>query len=289
MEPLSTSARRGYFVILVLLFVVLVPATILYSAGYRFGEGFSIVRTGGIYVGLGESGARLIVDGKPARGVGILKNGFFIQDLTPRVYHVVVEKEGFNRWEKVLVVSPQRVAEASAFILPKEIPFVPIAQFLEGTGNRTANPNYTELAALFATTTTQTSVGRVALPDFLATSTQTAADVKRKGDVVLWREGETVYARWASDSRNAPSYFCEEGRCDKEIPVNRQPVDFFDFYSGSNELLVLVGDRGVVVTEIDPRIPRNEHVLYENRSGLVRVVNDSVFIKDGERILRADL
>ncbi|NQV92932.1 hypothetical protein HQ403_00355, partial [Candidatus Kaiserbacteria bacterium] len=88
MEPLSQRKRISYLILLIVAFVVLVPVTLLYSSGYRLGDGFSLVKTGGIYVGLSESKAELYLDGKLVKEAGILKNGFFIQDLTPRVYYV---------------------------------------------------------------------------------------------------------------------------------------------------------------------------------------------------------
>ena len=180
MEPLSRRTRHIYLALLVFVFVVLVPITVLYSSGYRIGENFAVVKTGGVYIGLQESDARLLLDGKFVRKVGILKNGFFVQDLTPRVYHVIVEKEGYRTWQKILEVSPQRVVETSAFILPNNIPYTEIS---------TSSAAYSEAKELFATSTA-TIVFPDRYPTFLATSTKNKLieDVKRKGNIVLWRE-----------------------------------------------------------------------------------------------------
>ncbi|MEX0652078.1 MAG: hypothetical protein WD153_01280 [Candidatus Paceibacterota bacterium] len=254
-------------------FVVLVPITLLYSSGYRLGDGLKLVKTGGIYIGLEESKADLYLDGKLSKGVGILKNGFFVQNLTPRVYYVVVKKEGYRSWEKIIEVLPQRVSESSAFIMPNVIPY---AELVPTTSS------YVTAVGLFATST-RTMVSPADYPEILATSTGGGKieDVKRKGDVVLWREGESVYARWVNKESNAPSYFCDEmNACNREIIINKKPVRSFDFHPLSNELLLLVIDDVVVMTEIDPRVPRNEQSLFKAEGVMVRTGGNSIFIKE---------
>lgn len=272
MEPLSRRKRIFYFLLLVFVFIVLVPITLLYSSGYRLGEGFKLVKTGGIYVGLNESNAKLYLDGKLVKKAGILKDGFFVQDLTPRVYYVVVKKKGYRKWEKILEVLPQRVSETSAFILPNNIPYTEILP---------STDSYANILDIFATSTS-TRIPPSEYPKVLATSTRTSKikDVKRKGDVVLWREGESIYARWVNNNSNAPSYFCKDGVCDKEIILNKKPVKFFDFHPQSNELLLFVIDDVVVMTEIDPRIPRNEQTLFKAKGVEIRTQGDNILIKE---------
>lgn len=284
MQPLPKKTRLTYLALLVLIFVVLVPVTVLYSAGYRLGEGFSLVKTGGIYIGVDESDAELLLDGKVRKKVGILKSGFFVQDLTPRVYYVRVEKEGFRSWEKILEVKPQRVSEAAAFVLPEGIPYVEVLP----TGSK-----YEDVLDLFATSTA-TALRPDEYPEDLATSTHpTISDVKRKGDIALWREGDGVYARWVNDAGRAPSYFCDDGACEKVIQVNKRPVDFFDFHPQSNELLLFIADGVVSMTEIDPRIPRNSQTLFDAEGVSVRTEGDSVYIRepteDGVKIWEYEL
>jgi hypothetical protein len=271
MEPLSQKKRKLYFISLIFVFVVLVPITLLYSSGYRLIDGFKIVKTGGIYVGLVESSAELFLDGKLVKEIGILKNGFFIQDLTPRVYHIIVKKDGYRSWEKVIEVLPQRVSETSAFILPNNIPYIEVS---------TSSSLYDDVLGIFATS----SVNKLdydEYPSKLATSTrENVEDVKKKGGVVLWREGDSVYASWVDNNNRAPSYFCNDGLCDKEILLNKQKVSFFDFHPQSNELVLFVINGVVLMTEIDPRIPRNEQTLFNAVDVEIRTLGNSIFIKE---------
>ena len=286
MEPLSRRLRNIYLITLVFIFVILVPLTLLYSSGYRLGDNFTLVKTGGIYIGLNEPDTELFLNGKFVKEVGILKNGFFVQDLTPRVYHILVKKDGHRIWEKILEVKPQRVVEASAFILPNDIPLAEILL---------SDTSYEEVLELFATSTI-TQILPEEYPDVLSTTTRVrmVEDVKRKGDIVLWREGESIYARWVRDNNNnAPSYFCDNEGCNREIILNKNTVQYFDFHPQSNELVVIVINDVAVMTEIDPRIPRNEQTLFEARGVEVRISRNSIFFKeptkDGVKIFEFEL
>lgn len=276
MEPLSHTKRYVYLSVLIFLFVVLVPITLLYSSGYRIGDGFALVKTGGIYVGLDTSGATLLLDGKAKKGVGILKKGFFVQDLVPRVYHVVVKKEGYRTWQKIIEVKPKLVSEMSAFVLPDTIPYETLS---------TSSPEYANIAQLFATSTESSLLSSEYASLFLATpGEKTFTEAKRKGGVVLWREGGSIFARWVDSNSSAPSYFCENGVCDKKIMVGDDSVQFFDFHPLSNELLLFVKGDVVIMTEIDPRVPRNAQTLYDAPQVLIRTLGGSIFVKDGKTI-----
>ncbi len=272
MEPLSRKKRVSYLTLLVLIFIVLVPITLLYSSGYRLGEGFKLVKTGGVYIGLNEQNARLYIDGKLSKKVGILKDGFFVQDLTPRVYYVVIEKEGYRSWEKILEVLPQRVSETSAFVLPDSIPYIELLP---------SEDSYIEATELFATSSVTTLLPEE-YPELLATSTRIkkVEDVKRKGGVVIWKEDESIYAGWVNDNSNAPSYFCNGGMCDNEILLSSGGVQYFDFHPQSNELLLFVVNDVLIMTEIDPRIPRNKQTLFKADGVEVRTVRSSILVKE---------
>ncbi len=271
MEPLSRKTRVFYLTLLVLIFIILVPITLLYSSGYRLGEGFKLVKTGGVYIGINEQNAKLYIDGKLSKKAGILKDGFFVQDLTPRVYHVVIKKEKYRSWEKILEVLPQRVSETSAFILPNQIPYIELLP---------EEDSYIDAEKLFATTSITTLLPKE-YPNLLATSTRIlkVEDVKRKGGVVIWKEDESIYASWVNDNSNAPSYFCIDVRCDKEILVSSGDVQYFDFHPQSNELLLFIVNDVVIMTEIDPRIPRNKQTLFEAEDVEVRTSGNNILIR----------
>lgn len=298
MEPLSSRKRKTYLSILILVFFIVLPIALLYSGGYRLGDKFTIVKTGGIYLGLNESGAGLFLDNEFVREVGILKRGFFIQDLKPGEYYIQVQREGFHTWEKTLTVFPQRVVEASAFIFPNELAFQEIPEYFSVATTtprtpRIQNPDYLSAQALFATTTTPTSIDIekfISLGLGTSTNIQTYHHPKKKGDIVLWQESGDLYTAWVGDVSSAPLYFCNETEgCARRILISGDPLRHADFYTNGNEFVVLALPSGIVVREIDDRSTRNSTFLYHGAGADFRIIGDELFIKDGKKLLRAGL
>jgi hypothetical protein len=298
MEPLSSRKRKTYLGILIVVFFCVLPITILYSAGYRLGDHFTIVKTGGIYLGLNESGASLYLDGEFVRSAGILKKGFFIQDLKPGTYDIRVEKDGFHTWEKTLQVFPQRVVEASSFIFPNELSFEEIAEYLNMSTTtpitkKIQNETYVSALELFATTTTPTTLEPFELVALGVGTTSRMSSyrlIKKKGDIVLWQESGDLYASWVGDPSSAPLYFCDTlGVCSRKILLSQDPLRQADFYTNGNEFVILAVPNGIIVREIDDRSTRNSTFLYHGAGSDFRIIGDELFVKDGKRIVKAQL
>src|SRR3989344_7865641 len=109
MKPLSPRTRRLYLYVLSALFLISVPAALLYSSGYRYKAGFGLVRTGGIFLSIPYSDATVSLNGKEAGTTGFLTRRFYIDDLAPSTYAIHVEREGSNPWYRALVVEPSIV------------------------------------------------------------------------------------------------------------------------------------------------------------------------------------
>lgn len=112
------------------LFLLITPYTIMYSLGYRIDfENRKIVATGGIYVrALPQSNTITIDDditGKP----NIFTNAFFVQDLLPKEYNVLIAKDGYHSYQKRLTVKQNEVSKIEYVILfKKDIVFNPVSE-----------------------------------------------------------------------------------------------------------------------------------------------------------------
>lgn len=115
---MSRSTRRLIFYAFVLVFLLITPPTILYSAGYSFDwQNFKIAQTGGVYLKTDPPAAQITVDGKITGTTPRL-----ISRLIPRDYHILISRPGFRPWEKILTVAPQLVTEArNIFLFPEKI------------------------------------------------------------------------------------------------------------------------------------------------------------------------
>src|SRR3989344_5401481 len=102
MKPLSPRTRRLYLYVLSALFLISVPAALLYSSGYRYKAGFGLVRTGGIFLSIPYSVATVSLKRRDAGTTGFLSRIFYTDDLAPSPYGMHVERDGSNPWYRAL-------------------------------------------------------------------------------------------------------------------------------------------------------------------------------------------
>jgi hypothetical protein len=117
--------KKILFFFLVILFIVSVPLTILYSQGYRFDfRARKIVQTGGFYFKITPSGARIFIENGPSKRTSFFSDGAFVGGLLPKTYQITVEREGYHSWKKILEVNERRVTEAKNITLfPLDLKF----------------------------------------------------------------------------------------------------------------------------------------------------------------------
>ncbi|MFZ2719446.1 MAG: hypothetical protein WAZ27_01100, partial [Minisyncoccia bacterium] len=192
MEPFPAYHRRIYFLIFVVLFLVLLPAVILYADGWRFKAGLGFVRTGGIYVEVPYADASLSLNGEYVGQSGFLQREFYIGDLAPGAYAMRVEGAGYRSWSRLLVVEPQLVTDSRAVLLPEDITLSRLV--LSGTASSTkmiSRSTYDSYIAAFATSTIASST----LP------------IDEQEDIGLFLSEGDLIARWMRDG-HPPSAFC---------------------------------------------------------------------------------
>ena len=115
---MTILTRRLIFYGLVIIFILAVPPTILYSIGYSFDwQKKALVQTGAFYFKSSPTNAEILIDGKNDKTTTRL-----ISRLLPKTYSVEIVKDGFYPWKKNLEVSPKLVTEARNIILfPKTL------------------------------------------------------------------------------------------------------------------------------------------------------------------------
>ncbi|MFZ5559752.1 MAG: PEGA domain-containing protein [Patescibacteria group bacterium] len=115
---MSRQTRRIIFLIFVLIFIIIVPAIILYAEGYSFDlEKRTIVSSGGIYLKSYPPKADIYINNKPEG-----KTSKFVRRLIPKVYNVKIIKEEYHPWEKNISVKSGLVTRIDNIFL---VPFNP--------------------------------------------------------------------------------------------------------------------------------------------------------------------
>jgi len=91
-SPMTRNKRRLIFYLFVLIFLISVPPTILYTAGYSFDwKNWRLAKTGGLYIKSTPNQAQIFIDGEKERRTPSL-----FSHLAPRAYNVKIEMEGYH-------------------------------------------------------------------------------------------------------------------------------------------------------------------------------------------------
>jgi len=120
------KTRTILFFICLILFILITPAVILYSEGYRFDldppQGtIRITQTGGFFIKVFQKSAEVYLNGKMEKKTSIFTDSALIKNLLPKKYHIEVKKENYHPWEKELQIEEKEVTEAKNIILfPKD-------------------------------------------------------------------------------------------------------------------------------------------------------------------------
>ncbi len=290
---MSLRKRRTYFWILSILFVFIIPPIMLYTSGYRLGPEFTLVETGGMYIYAPEPGSVIYIDGKERHQTSILGRDWFVQNVTPGTYTVLIAKSGFWPWIKEVVVTERQVAEALAFLIPKEPEIEVIPKTLEektGTATTTKNnPAYIEALALFAekkkinvfTSTVPAPIAAIVVPEKFSPY----------GRVGLMREENRILAYWMKNKDDLPNYFCRGSACASPVIAFSSviPIRSFDFYPGRDDVLLIAVQNGIFAVEIDARKTQNFQPIYMGEGPDFRFGDAGFIVKDGSMLARITL
>jgi len=265
-EGLSKTKRRVYLGILTAIFIVAAPLLGLYASGYRLSGDFTLIKTGGIHVSVPRAGASFYLNSRFQGTGSIFQKGFFVQDLTPGIYTVRIEQEGYHLWQKQLEVYPTVISEARALLLSKDPQITPIHAFIDPvTGKATSsplgvprqmNPRYVEILEIFRDT--ELVLLESATSSILYKGATTT--VRAEGGIGLWSDSEGVHTWWLEEEDESPYFFCiSEKECRRELLVyqGQREISHVDFLPDDNQFVILEREDGVYITELDIRPLQN--------------------------------
>lgn len=289
----NAKGRTWYFFVFVLLFIVIFPAAIFYSLGYRVTKDLRIVATGGITLHEVPDGAQVYLDYQEADTPNILRRSFFVPDLLPGSYLVVVAKEGSWSWAKRLEVKEKAVTSASVFLLPQKIGVEPIKEyelrgeekggflfFTQSTSTeKVLNPLFVKVRDLFQRPITNIeSVGFI----YPATSTMSSGNIT----VFRTKSLQVLVAQWEAATSTASEIFCRES-CVKSFPfflgTEKDPIVSFAFFPRRDDIIILARKSGLYVIEIDARGEQNVQPLYLGTGIDYRIDGNKVYLNDAGR------
>jgi len=292
MKPMTLKKRRMYFYLLLVVFFIIIPLITLYTSGYRF-QGFKLVETGGIYVYSPESGSEIYIDGKKEKETGIFQKDWFVQNMKPGSYEILISKEGFWPWLKEVKVEEKRVTEAIAFLVPKELNAEIIPQEIEGETATSTIPNleYARISKLFEDKFTVPA--DPVIPEELDSDEEEIEfeKISRRDRVGIWREGNQIFAKWLKNEEDTPNFFCRDNSCVDIVTVfsSVELIKTIDFYPGRDDVVLVAVSNGIFAIEIDIRTNQNFQPIYKGTSPLFIISDKQFYVKDLETIFKVNI
>lgn len=138
-QSLSSTRRKILFRILLLVFVVALPALIFYTTGYRLsfeGDETAVVTTGGMYITTDNLEVGVFLDSEQIERPRLFRSAYYVQNIEIGQHRIVVQETGLNTWVKVLPVDPHIVTEVSAFNMPVIPQVRPVSEYVTATGTQ---------------------------------------------------------------------------------------------------------------------------------------------------------
>jgi hypothetical protein len=327
MKPLSAKKRNLSLIFLLLIFFIAVPFLLSYSAGYRLDfEDLTFVKTGGVFIHSDLSETNVFINDEFEESGGVILRNTLVKNLkSNEVYRIRVEKNGYYPWYKDLIVYPNLVTEAKILMIPMEIPFEQIDSHLfvkatstkaTSTSTKIVNTEYESIEELFvpATSTATSSLAvkffndkvqdilpasttklvETFVPDYLKNlgveNIKDKEQFKESGRMVSWIESGNIHIMWADDKQTKPYFFCDIRGCRDRILVSLDTeIKYFDFFPGRNDAFVVLTENHIFAVEADDRSKQNLQTIYEGKNPEFRLVGNTIFIKDGQELYKAEI
>lgn len=127
---MTHKTRTILFLVLLILFLIAAPLTVLYCLGWRFDwEKKSFFQPGMFYLKAWPKNCQVYINDEQIEKTDFFFGSILIENLMPKKYNVEIKKEGFHSWIKILEAKNGEVAEAKNIVLiPKNPDFKQITR-----------------------------------------------------------------------------------------------------------------------------------------------------------------
>lgn len=279
MQPLSKRTRRTYLYILVVLFFAILPFTIFYASGYRFKSGIGFVQTGGISISVPYDGAVVSLNGEEVGESRFLNRNFYIDDLLPGSYAVLVSSEEHYPWYRTLVVERELVSDARALLLSKDPEIVLLLP------QSTSTPELGQVGTSSTRVIDSDTHAEYLLAFDEPAATTTSGALMEQSDMGVYVVEGDVVVRWLSPEKFLPSNFCTApSQCVFEIPIETgSPASLHAGFFGGG-VVYGTAENGIIFSEADVRPTPVSFPLYPKRGAEFRIIDGLLILKDGKEL-----
>ena len=235
-RPMSKKRRMIMLSTLILIFFVVGPVLLLMASGYSFKEIISLTKvnlqgTGGIYVSDIGTDTTVFLDNKEVGRSSFLDRSVLVQQLSPKIHTLKVQKPGFREWTKKVSVLPKKVTEINPVLIAEKVSF-------EKINDKNSIKSITEAFSKKTEEAISTSSGKIVFDN---------------GGIEVKIFSELVKLKW-SDMDEVPQFMCFYERCDDFLNISiTESVKDVEWFKNSFYALVIVSNDRVYLVELDSR------------------------------------
>lgn len=214
-----------------------------------------------------EVGAMVVIDGKQRHEV-VEGDTELVFSVSAGAHEIGLMKEGFWVWVKRVHTDKSATLELFPFMLRKDN---------EPEGIKESNDAYERVLARFSEPPTERAVSDDGMSTIYTATTTKTDDVK------------SIFIAW-EDKASIPSYFCDP-ECVEALEITRVGTGIRNmaFFPGRNDVVIFATANGVFAIEADSRGTHNFQSLYKGEAPDVRRDGNTVYVKDGDRLLSFSL
>ncbi len=270
-----------------LVFILAVPAILLYTDGYRIDPALHIYKTGGLFVSSPVSGAKIYINNKEKKQTNMLQSGLFLQSLKPGEYSVLIAKDNYWPWMKTLQVEEQMVTEARAILIPKN----PKGEVIMYENYSSAEKSkYKEI--LEKLKRTRQPIGSAAWKTATAEEKETRySKLSINGKEKLWwnpRENK-LWVEWLGSEDSLPYFFRDDSSAETKILIldSKFPIVNAEFYPGRKDVVIVAAQNGIYALEIDGKGGRMLQPIYKGKEPTFAISENgkTIYVLEEDNIL----
>jgi len=272
----TTSIRKRRIILLIsfLIFIILVPVITLYTSGYRIDKYLHIRKTGGLYISVPLSGAKIFINEKQEGQTNLLQGGVFLQNLSPSIYSVLVAKDKFWPWAKKLKVKEGLVTEARALLVPID----PGGEILLNDISKIDKDLISKESEI--------------LEKLLSSGNDNLTKIdKNKDSKIFVDSSSNIWIEWLASNSPLPYYFCNDDECKSPLLIltSKLPLRNIDFYPSRNDILIIATQNGIFAVEVDGRGGRLLQPIYKGINPIFELENKTLYILDEKIFIKLNL
>ncbi|MSU55373.1 MAG: carboxypeptidase regulatory-like domain-containing protein [Candidatus Taylorbacteria bacterium] len=257
---------------------------VLYKFGFRLTNKFEPVKVATIELKSNQSDLQIFLDNRELKA-SFQDGRYIIKNVIPGLHSVLVSKNGFWPWTKIVNVTENNSKSIYAFIFPTEgataKKISPETSEYKIASKGLKSSILPEPASYVSNPTNDESITewlKTNVPNFGLSLDKSTA---------LYIMNNTIYVAWISSSEPPPHYFCEENPCKLIMPVtiSTLPIQSVVFYKDRRDVVLFSAGSNIYGIELDRQGTQNfQPLLKVNNPYFYQAVNGQLYIKDGNSI-----